>query len=384
MAMNYWQKRNALDLIMQEKKELEFEKKLLNVYMQSKAVIEEQLKVFYTLYAGDKKLTYAEATKNLSASELNSFKQALSNYKRTLSNYQNRTTESLMKSIEKDLNKVNVTRLEAIQKQIDYEIEKLKAEQENKTSNLLKNSYEDNYYRTLFNTQQKIGFASSFNVLNTKAIDRAVNAKFDGQSFSDRIWTEKDKLLINLNNILAQNIARGSGLNAIIKSITSLTNTTYYNASRLARSELNRVCGLANYDAYQETDLVEEYEFVAVLDNRTSEICASMDGKRFPKKEYAPGITAPPMHPNCRSTTVAVIGSNAGTRIAKDEDGKYIKIDANTKYYDWAKQYCPEKYAKYVENNSSQYYNGKKEIDIEKQVKGIDNNRQSNINKSKK
>ena len=382
--MNYWQQRNALDLIMQEKKELEFERELLKVYQEAKTSIEEQLRVFYTLYAGDKKLTYAEAVKKLNADELNSFKKALTNYKRTLSNYNNRTTESLMKSIERDLNKVNVTRLEAIQKQISYEIENLKAYQEDRTSALLKNSYEDNYYRTMFNTQQRVGYAASFAVLNTKAIDRAVNAKFDGMSFSDRIWQEKDKLLINLNNILAQNIARGTGLTGIIQAITKITNATYYNASRLARSELNRVCGLANYDAYQETDLVEEYEYVAVLDDRTSEICADMDGKRFPKKEYAPGVTAPPMHPNCRSTTVAVIGENIGTRIAKDQEGNYIKISAATKYYDWAKEYCPENYAKYVKDNLGNYYNGKTNININKQINDVDKSHKNNINKSKK
>ena len=382
--MNYWQQRNALDLIMQEKKELEFERDLLKVYQEAKSSIEEQLRVFYTLYAGDKKLTYAEAVKKLNADELNSFKKALTNYKRTLSNYNNRTTESLMKSIERDLNKVNVTRLEAIQKQINYEIENLKAYQEDRTTSLLKNSYEDNYYRTMFNTQQRAGYAASFTLLNTKAIDRAVNAKFDNMSFSDRIWQEKDKLIINLNNVLAQSIARGTGLTGIIQSITKITNATYYNASRLARSELNRVCGLANYDAYQETDLVEEYEFVAMLDDRTSEICADMDGKRFPKKEYAPGVTAPPMHPNCRSTTVAVIGDMSGTRIAKDREGNYIKIDASTKYYDWAKEYCPENYAKYVKENISNYYAGKSNININKQIKDVDKSHKNNINKSKK
>lgn len=382
--MNYWQKRNALDLIMQERKELQFEKDLLKVYQEAKATIEEQLRVFYTLYAGEKKLTYAEAVKKLSADELNSFKKALTNYKRTLSNYSNRTTESLMKSIEKDLNKVNVTRLEAMQKQITYEIENLKAYQEDRTTKLLRNGYEDNYYRTMFNTQQRAGYAASFTVLNTKAINRAVNAKFDGVTFSDRIWQEKDKLVLNLNNVLAQNIARGTGLNGIVDSIIKLTNATYYNASRLARSELNRVCGLANYDAYQESDLVEEYEFVAVLDNRTSEICADMDGKRFPKSEYVPGVNAPPMHPNCRSTTVAVIGSGSGKRIAKDQDGKYIQISSSTKYYDWAKQYCPENYAKYVKDNIGDYYGGKESINIESQIKSIDKTHQVNITKSKK
>ena len=379
--MNYWQKRNASDLIMQEKKELEFEKKLIEEYSQAKAKIEEQLKVFYTLYAQDNKLSYNDALKKLNANELNSFKKALENYKRSLSNYKNRTTESLMKSIERDLNKVNVSRLESIQKQIAYEIEELKAKQEKRTSSLLREGYEDTYYRTMFNNQQRIGIGYAFNILNTKAIDRAINAKFEGADFSSRIWQEKDKLILNLNSILAQNIARGSGLEGIIKDVMKVTNATYYNASRLARSELNRVCGLANADSYKESDFVEEYEFVAILDSRTSDTCAEMDGKRFLKKDYTPGVNAPPMHANCRSTTVAVIGPEAKERIAKDKEGKYIKVPANMKYLDWAKQYCPERYIQYVERNSKDY---KQVQDIEKQTKQIDKSHQSNISKNKK
>lgn len=48
---------------------------------------------------------------------------------------------------------------------------------------------------------------------------------------------------------------------------------------------------------------IEEYEWVSVLDNRTSDICRSRSGQRY---KYGDG-PLPPAHPNCRSCIVPVI-----------------------------------------------------------------------------
>lgn len=48
---------------------------------------------------------------------------------------------------------------------------------------------------------------------------------------------------------------------------------------------------------------IERYEWVSILDNRTSDICRSRSGKRY---SYGSG-PLPPAHPNCRSAIVPVI-----------------------------------------------------------------------------
>lgn len=45
----------------------------------------------------------------------------------------------------------------------------------------------------------------------------------------------------------------------------------------------------------------KEFTFEAVIDERTSDICRSMNGKTFPIEMYEPGVNVPPLHPNCRS-----------------------------------------------------------------------------------
>lgn len=51
---------------------------------------------------------------------------------------------------------------------------------------------------------------------------------------------------------------------------------------------------------------IEEYEFYTRDDERRCEVCGSMHGTRFPITQYEVGVTAPPLHPNCRCWTVPV------------------------------------------------------------------------------
>ncbi|MDZ5017221.1 phage head morphogenesis protein, partial [Clostridium perfringens] len=52
---------------------------------------------------------------------------------------------------------------------------------------------------------------------------------------------------------------------------------------------------------------IEEYEYSATLDLRTSDICSELDNKPFKVKNAIVGVNYPPMHANCRSTTIPVV-----------------------------------------------------------------------------
>lgn len=61
---------------------------------------------------------------------------------------------------------------------------------------------------------------------------------------------------------------------------------------------------------YWETDefakqIVEAYQFSAIMDDRTSEVCASLDGHVYDKGEFTNHIV-PPLHFNCRSLLVPI------------------------------------------------------------------------------
>ena len=119
-------------------------------------------------------------------------------------------------------------------------------------------------------------------------------------------------------------------------------NTSLYNAKRLVLTEQAYFCTLGQKDAFSELD-VEEYEIVATLDGRTSEICQEMDTKHFPVKDMQAGVNAPPFHVFCRSTICPYFDdefSLTDKRTAKnDETGEWYEVPANMDYATWKKTF---------------------------------------------
>lgn len=77
---------------------------------------------------------------------------------------------------------------------------------------------------------------------------------------------------------------------------TIRTNTTkVYNAGRKTFWDTDKLA----------SSIIEAYQYSAILDSRTTEVCLSLDGKIFNKGELTNRIT-PPLHLNCRSLLVPV------------------------------------------------------------------------------
>lgn len=43
---------------------------------------------------------------------------------------------------------------------------------------------------------------------------------------------------------------------------------------------------------------------MAAVNERTCDTCGALDGRRFKVDDAEPGVNYPPIHPNCRCTTV--------------------------------------------------------------------------------
>lgn len=125
--------------------------------------------------------------------------------------------------------------------------------------------------------------------------------------------------------------------------ISTRLNVSAAHARRLVRTETAYVYEQASLKAYQECG-IEMYEFLATLDHKTSKPCKELDGKRFYIKDAVPGKNYPPMHPNCRSTTVAAFEDDKVTkRLAKDRNGKYYEVPSDMTYPEWKKTYVEGK-----------------------------------------
>ena len=118
-------------------------------------------------------------------------------------------------------------------------------------------------------------------------------------------------------------------------------------ARRLVRTESCYISNQMEMQSYKECG-IEKYQYLATLDLRTSETCRALDGKIFLVSEQQVGKNCPPMHPWCRSTTIAYISADVMAdmkRRARDPvTGKLYEVPGDMNYQEW--------YAKYVEGNT--------------------------------
>lgn len=107
-----------------------------------------------------------------------------------------------------------------------------------------------------------------------------------------------------VNGAIVQGLARGDGVPEMMRGVRGALDITTRNAETVVRTAVNHVTSHARETTYAENDdLVNRIRYVATLDARTTDICASLDGREF---EIGDG-PRPPMHMNCRSTTTPVL-----------------------------------------------------------------------------
>ena len=208
----------------------------------------------------------------------------------------------------------------------------------------MRNVYKSGYYHTAYEIQKGVGVGWDFSALDDKQISKVINKPWavDGKNFSERIWGNRQKLVNELNNTLTQNIILGKDPQKAIDEIARKMNTSKTNAGRLVMTEEAFFSSAAQKDCFTELD-VEQFEIVATLDSHTSDICRGMDGKHFPMSEWKVGVTAPPFHVHCRSTTVPYFDDEfdaVGERAARDEEtGKTYFVPGNMTYKEWEKSF---------------------------------------------
>lgn len=207
----------------------------------------------------------------------------------------------------------------------------------------LKSEWEDAYYRQIFNTQQHIGFGKDFIRPNEKAVRRSVLNRYDKKDYSKRLYAHCHTFSQDFRENLTIGLIRGENLDKMAGRIHKRMGVAQSAAKRLVRTETAYVFEQATMEAYRQCG-IEWYEFLATLDNKTTPQCQRLDGKHFKVEDARPGENCPPMHPNCRSTTVCWFSGEeekkARTqRIAKDENGHYYQVSADLTYKQWEAAY---------------------------------------------
>ena len=203
---------------------------------------------------------------------------------------------------------------------------------------MLKDTYTDNYYKTIYMIQKGTNIMGAFNKVNLRAVEKLVYKEFNGAMFVDRFMINKDKMIKTMKEELLNVVTNNKTKSKAIKDMSYRTKVNYSDCKRLIQTEQARLMEECSQDGYIETD-VERFQFIATLDKRTSQICRDHDTKIYLTKNKNIGVNCPPLHPNCRSTTVPYFeGDIIEERMGRNlQNGKSEYMPSNIKTYDdWA------------------------------------------------
>jgi SPP1 gp7 family putative phage head morphogenesis protein len=337
-SREYWQKRSEQVAQLQFDKADEYVAKLQREYERASESIRQSVEVFYQRYAINNEISLAETRRLLTGKELTEFKMSLEEFTaKAKDNADGRWTQ-LLNSI---YFKTRISRLEALEIQIRQQVELLTGNRQKATRALLADAYEDTYYRNIYELQKGTGIGVSFARLNDDGIETALSTEYVASNWSKRIWGDRDKLTRELQTKLTQSFIRGDSVERTVRDIRERMGVSKSNAERLVQSETGFFVGQATMAGYKASGIVQKYEILATLDNRTSDICRSMDGHIFNLSEMNVGVNYPPFHSRCRTTTVAAFDDEVdpGERIARDNVGRTYFVQGDIVYPDWKKQY---------------------------------------------
>ena len=234
-----------------------------------------------------------------------------------------------------------ITRIEELNKDINRRCRELYKTENRHVTSALRNVAEDSYYREIFSIQKGTGLGFSFSKFPRQDVDRILRSNWSGGNYSQRIWKDVSGMTARLKSELLVSMLSGRSGEKTARIFQEQFGVNAFCARRIVRTESAYVANAAQKSAYSEAG-IDRYRFVATLDSRTCECCAALDGKVFDLAKAKPGTNYPPMHPFCRSTTIADFGDEelAGLeRRAKDKDGNAVKVPAGMTYDQWKEKY---------------------------------------------
>ena len=299
----YWEKRQLAREELSFNKGTEAYKEYVKILSESKKGIENKIAQLYAKYQQEVTklgVDKIQANKLLRGTEYKEWRYNIGKYVEEI--------EKLKKSNPVEFRKMSVeletlayrsriSRLDSLKAGVDYELIQAGEKIKGKVTDTLADIYENTYTSFVEDLNFKKG------VISSSTIKMALEQEWSGANYSSRIWSNIDNLAKAIKNEVIVGLNKGINYRTMSQNIAKKFDTSYKNAERLVRTETAHVQNQATLMGYKDSGVVK-YEFLAVLDSRTSHTCASLNGEVFKTENAMEGENYPPMHPRCRSTTV--------------------------------------------------------------------------------
>lgn len=209
------------------------------------------------------------------------------------------------------------------------------------TARILSEVAKDGYYRGTFVLQKETGMGWAVDAIKGGRVQVIVDSVFDlpdARRYMDPLVDFSSKTVIN-------SMLRGLPPDMVSKSVDDIKGAMRFRSKREARTVITETAGEAHMEAYKKHG-VKQYEFIATWDERTCPVCGRLDGQVFDRDDATVGVNYPPMHPNCRCTTVAMIDPELEALMRQrhytdDATGVTHEIPRNFGYKDWYETFGP-------------------------------------------
>ena len=127
----------------------------------------------------------------------------------------------------------------------------------------------------------------------------------DESTWLKRLTAHRSKWATQIIYDLKLSVLKQDSILDVLTQITKRGQSMDTILARLWRTEANAVSSLARQKIFKELGITK-YRFIHV-DGCTCEKCSDMHNKVFPISEYVVGITANPLHPNCKDRTEPIM-----------------------------------------------------------------------------
>ena len=315
---DYWEERQVKREAKAFSTIQDIEKEYKIALEKAKQNINKELSRIGTTYMKDNNLSYHDALKLLKGDEYKVWKKDLHDYMAEYNKLLKTApleAKKLYLEIETLAARSRMSHLDSLKAQVDMEMVKLIFGVEDSAKNALTSVYRD----TFIEVTEDLGINA---IVSRDKIKAVLDRPWSGANFSERLWSNTDKLAQTVKQEIVNGMIQGINLQTMTKRVSERFETAKKNdVERLLRTEVNYTLNQATLDGYKEAG-IEKYEFIAVLDSRTSQICSELHGEIFEIKNVAVGLNYPPMHPRCRSTTKPIIDYESLIKQGREEIGE--------------------------------------------------------------
>ena len=288
---DYWAGRRKELLAQMEADEERLNKRLAKVYDRQARQLEREIAAYYQQYGEQNVIRYRDLLHDLSDTDRKLLMERMDDFAEKYPQYAD------LMPVRESIYKLN--RLEGIQTAIRLQQLEIGAiEQEE-----LDEHFKKLAQRSANLAAEEMGFGKEFYSIDSQLVSATVGRRWSkGESYSEKIWNNREKLAAYLNDDFAQMVARGDSYEKAVKALKErFEGVSERDIRRLVFTEGTFLTNEAQAQVHQS-----EYEYYALAcaDARACDVCKALEREqlahpaRFDERE--PGVNFPPMHPWCR------------------------------------------------------------------------------------